>query len=62
MAQSKKLYGIAGIAVTGFGAPEDIARCKEAGFAHHIIKPIDFDKLVAAINDVLLKARRRSTR
>ena len=33
------------IAVTGWGQEEDRRRCKEAGFDHHVIKPIDFDFL-----------------
>ena len=33
------------IAVTGWGQQEDIRRCFEAGFDHHLVKPLDVDKL-----------------
>jgi PAS domain S-box-containing protein len=31
-----------GIALSGFGMDEDIARSREAGFAQHLTKPVDF--------------------
>jgi PAS domain S-box-containing protein len=37
------------IALTGYGMEEDIRRSKEAGFAAHLTKPIDFTKLTAMI-------------
>jgi signal transduction histidine kinase len=33
------------IAVTGWGQQEDIRRCFEAGFDHHLVKPLDIDRL-----------------
>jgi two-component system CheB/CheR fusion protein len=33
------------IAMTGYGQEEDRKRSKQAGFDHHLVKPIDFDKL-----------------
>jgi CheY-like chemotaxis protein len=39
------------IAVTGWGQPEDQQRSREAGFDHHLIKPVDpaaLAKLLAA--------------
>jgi len=33
------------IAVTGWGQQEDIRRCFEAGIDHHLVKPLDVDKL-----------------
>ena len=33
------------IAQTGWGQEEDIRQCREAGFDHHVTKPIDFRKL-----------------
>jgi signal transduction histidine kinase len=41
---SRKLVARA-LALSGFGQPEDIARSLEAGFADHLIKPINFEKL-----------------
>jgi CheY-like chemotaxis protein len=33
------------IAQTGWGQEEDIRQCRDAGFNHHVTKPIDFQKL-----------------
>ncbi len=43
-------YGLRGIAVSGFGELKDIDDSKAAGFAVHILKPITFDKMKAAID------------
>jgi CheY-like chemotaxis protein len=32
---------VALIAVTGWGQPEDKQRTREAGFGHHLVKPVD---------------------
>ena len=40
------------IALTGYGMEEDIRRSREAGFAAHLTKPIDFAKLEAMIRQV----------
>ena len=37
------------IALTGFGMEDDISRSREAGFTSHLTKPINFQKLEAAI-------------
>ncbi|WAK01101.1 hybrid sensor histidine kinase/response regulator [Methylobacter sp. YRD-M1] len=37
------------IALTGYGQPEDRARSKHAGFDHHLLKPVDPDKLAALL-------------
>jgi PAS domain S-box-containing protein len=36
---------VAGIALSGYGMPEDIQRSSAAGFTHHLTKPIDISKL-----------------
>ena len=33
------------VAVTGYGAPEDRERAREAGFDAHLVKPVDLDEL-----------------
>ncbi|HEY2569106.1 MAG TPA: HAMP domain-containing protein [Candidatus Udaeobacter sp.] len=40
-----------GIALTGFGMEEDIRRGREAGFQHHLVKPIDLNKLDRLIQE-----------
>ncbi len=37
------------IAVTGYGQAEDRARTAAAGFAHHLVKPVDIAELEAAL-------------
>jgi CheY-like chemotaxis protein len=40
-----------GIALTGFGMEQDIRKSREAGFQHHLVKPIDLNKLDALIQE-----------
>lgn len=40
---------IFGIALTGFGMEEDVRRSHEVGFHHHLIKPVDLNRLDALI-------------
>jgi CheY-like chemotaxis protein len=32
--------------VSGYGQPEDLRRSKEAGFDHHLVKPVDYNALM----------------
>jgi CheY-like chemotaxis protein len=43
-------YGLAGIAVTGYGMAEDVRRGREAGFVEHLVKPITLQRLEGAID------------
>jgi DNA-binding response OmpR family regulator len=49
----KRIGPMAAITVSGFGTPEDRARTREAGFARHLVKPIDVDELQRTIDSVL---------
>lgn len=40
------------IAVTGYGRPEDIARAKDAGFDHHLLKPVSIPALLSLLESV----------
>jgi HAMP domain-containing protein/signal transduction histidine kinase len=42
---------LVGIALTGFGMEEDIRRSREVGFHHHLVKPIDLNKLDSLIQE-----------
>jgi CheY-like chemotaxis protein len=42
-------YPPRGIAISGFGMEEDVQRSMEAGFEHHLIKPIDAQQLEALL-------------
>jgi PAS domain S-box-containing protein len=38
------------VAITGYGAEEDKRRSKEAGFSHHLTKPVDPEELSVLLN------------
>lgn len=40
-----------GIALTGFGMEQDIRKSRDAGFQHHLVKPIDLNKLDSLIQE-----------
>ncbi len=44
------LEGIALIAISGYGQASDRERSRAAGFAHHLVKPIDPDVLEKILN------------
>lgn len=46
-------FHLRGIALSGFGMEEDVQRAERAGFARHLTKPIDFDKLLTAVRELL---------
>jgi len=52
MRQARAQYGINGIAISGYGMAEDIRTSHDAGFARHLTKPIDFQKLLDTIQAV----------
>ena len=39
------------VALTGYGLDEDRRRALAAGFDHHIVKPVDIDRLQALLID-----------
>jgi signal transduction histidine kinase len=56
MRQLRDDYGLRGIALSGFGMEEDVRRAREAGFATHLTKPVDFDRLLRVIQETLAEA------
>ena len=52
----RSVYPLPGIVLTGHDAEEYKVRSRAAGFAKHLVKPIHFDDLVAAIADVTTPA------
>jgi PAS domain S-box-containing protein len=48
---------VSGIALSGFGSSEDIEQSRSAGFAEHLIKPVDFRRLEEAIQQVAASSR-----
>jgi signal transduction histidine kinase len=43
---------IYGIALSGYGMDEDVRRSRDVGFAHHLVKPVDLNKLDSLIQSV----------
>ncbi|MFO0461958.1 MAG: response regulator, partial [Burkholderiales bacterium] len=41
--------GVTLVALTGYGQPEDVAKALEAGFAHHLVKPVDPERVLAIV-------------
>ena len=37
------------VALTGYGQPEDRVRSAQAGFDHHLVKPVDVGQLLALL-------------
>jgi PAS domain S-box-containing protein len=53
-ARLREAHGARGlrlVALTGFGQDQDLERSRNAGFHHHLVKPIDTDDLQAALVD-----------
>jgi PAS domain S-box-containing protein len=48
--------GVKGIAISGFGADEDLQLSEDAGFHAHLLKPIDVRKLDEAIRTVFSRS------
>ncbi|MDQ6654717.1 MAG: response regulator [Verrucomicrobiota bacterium] len=42
---------VLGVALTGFGMEDDIQKSHDGGFRHHLIKPVDLNKLDAVIQE-----------
>jgi CheY-like chemotaxis protein len=45
----KSEHPVFGIALTGFGMEEDVRRSHAVGFHHHLIKPVDLNRLDALL-------------
>ena len=46
--------GLRGIALSGFGTEEDVAASQEAGFAAHLTKPVDWERLRSEIERLVV--------
>ena len=49
MMHLSKQYGLRGIALSGYGMAEDLARTEQAGFLAHLVKPVNFEQLHRAL-------------
>jgi signal transduction histidine kinase/CheY-like chemotaxis protein len=53
MSELRQSKGLAGIALSGFGTEADVNKAQDAGFAEHLTKPINFERLEEAIRRLL---------
>jgi len=47
------------VALSAYVGPEDVKRTRDAGFAVHLRKPTDFERLIAAVADLARQATDR---
>ena len=52
MRQLKSRRGLKGIALSGYGMDADVRNSQDAGFAIHLVKPVDFRALTRVIREV----------
>jgi signal transduction histidine kinase len=52
MQKLRDQYQLKGIALTGYGMEDDVRRSRDAGFAAHLTKPVNFNSLRAVIQQV----------
>lgn len=43
------------VAISGYGQPQDVQRAMDAGFNTHMIKPVDFSLVLAAVEQAILR-------
>jgi CheY-like chemotaxis protein len=53
MRAARKIGPVAGIALSGHGEGEDIAKSLAAGFTQHLVKPITVERLTGAMEEVV---------
>ena len=53
MQEMRARYGVKGIALSGFTDDEDARNSEDAGFAKHLNKPVIFNDLTTAIQEVV---------
>jgi len=56
MRELREKHGLRGIAMSGFGQPEDIERAQAAGFDIHLVKPVSASALEGALLGIFEKA------
>jgi signal transduction histidine kinase/ActR/RegA family two-component response regulator/uncharacterized membrane protein affecting hemolysin expression len=57
MSELRKLYGLNGIALTGYGMEEDVAHSRTAGFVTHLTKPVRIQSLDGALAAALTQLK-----
>jgi two-component system CheB/CheR fusion protein len=57
--RDQMMQGTVLVALTGYGQAEDRQRSKEAGFDHHLTKPVNHDLLSSLINSLIMEFREK---
>jgi CheY-like chemotaxis protein len=52
MAELRDKYGLRGIALSGYGTEQDVARGKNAGFVAHLTKPVRVESLEKTLAEI----------
>ncbi len=55
MQQLCDMYGLRGIALTGYGTDEDLRQTVAAGFVAHLVKPVDFEDLRGVLRGLAVR-------
>jgi CheY-like chemotaxis protein len=55
MPKLRQLGASVGIALSGFGMEEDVARSRAAGFREHLTKPLNFQTLADCIDRICVE-------
>ena len=50
----------AGIAISGHGLPEDIQKSHDAGFAEHLVKPVDLTQVLKSVARVVALGKKET--
>lgn len=53
--QLPSMSGVPALALTGFGRTSDVARAQREGFAEHLTKPLDLDKLLRIVKQLTIR-------
>src|SRR6266478_1998963 len=53
MRELRNSKGLRGIALSGFGMEHDVSKARAAGFSEHLTKPINFERLEEAIQNLI---------
>jgi signal transduction histidine kinase/CheY-like chemotaxis protein len=61
MRQLAKDYGLRGIALSGYGMPEDHVKTQQAGFLAHLVKPINFEQLHQVLSQIAPAVESKTT-
>lgn len=61
MKRVRERFGILGLALSSIGDTDYVRQSLEAGYSRHLIMPVSFDELHAAISELLLESTEAKT-